>query len=38
MKQYVARFVEAQILEDINKSNRVDVDRVSNSDLSLIPY
>ena len=33
-QQYVAQFVKAQILEDINKSNHVEVDRVSNLDLS----
>ena len=33
-QQYVARIFEAQILEDINKTNHVEVDRVNNSDLS----
>ena len=33
-QQYAARIFEARILEDINKSNHVEVDRVYNSDLS----
>ena len=33
-QQCVARIFEARILEYINKSNNVEVDRVNNSDLS----
>ena len=34
MNYYVAQISKAQILEDNNKSNNVEVDGVNNSDLS----